>query len=63
MRQSEAKPGDVIENEQGMRYLVLPNRRQVYVGNKSAGRISDIDTVAERSNQECKVVGYLEMTW
>lgn len=55
MVEKEAVPGDVIEVSNGNRYLVLPDLRQAYVGNKSL-RLSE-GLVEPRLDNSCKLVG------
>lgn len=61
MQEKQAKPGDVIETANGNRYLVLPNRKQLYVGHKESWRIPESECVNERSESPCQVVGRLAM--
>ena len=63
MKEKDCKPGDIIQTANGNRFLVLPNRRQIYVGNKSFGRIAEQDTLRERSESDCEVVGKLDIEW
>lgn len=55
MNEKEAMPGDIIEVSNGNRYLVLPNRKQAYIGNKnlhlSEGLVEPID------HNPCKRLG------
>ena len=57
--EKEAKIGDIIEVPNGNRYLILANRRQIYMGNRELSRTPQDETVKERSEQPCTIVGHI----
>ena len=63
VREAETKVGDVIETTNGSRFLVLPSRQQLYLGNADPRRSTGHhDVVSELSNGVCRVVGHIVYT-
>ena len=56
-RESEAKPGDIIETINGNRYLILANGMQAYIGNKDMNRSDKNELLPTRHDNRCLIVG------
>lgn len=63
MKERETKPGDIVEASDGNRYLILPNRRKIYMGNKELNRIPFDDTIRESPEQVCEVLSSITVQY
>ena len=54
----DANPGDVFETLDGSRFVVLPNGRLAYLGNKI---LVHSEGLRERTGAECKILGTLPL--
>lgn len=57
--QKQAKLGDIIEVGNGNRYLVLPNHRKLYVGNRDHTKIPESETLELHKDHPCEIIGHL----
>ncbi len=55
MLEKEALAGEIIETPNGNRYLILPNRKQAYIGNRELHRSEGL--LEPREDGPCKLLG------
>ncbi len=56
--ESQSVIGDVIEHDDGSRYVVLPNGTLAYLGNRVLARSTDLQ---ERSGRPCRILGRMAL--
>lgn len=54
MKENETTAGDIIETPNGNRYLVLPDGRQAYIGNRELARSEGLST--SRPDGPCELL-------
>jgi hypothetical protein len=59
--EKQAKAGDIIKAINGNLYLILPNKKQIYMGNSYLSRIPGQEQRAGRPNAMCEVMGHIDI--
>jgi len=59
LKEKDAVPGDIIQAASGNRYLVMPNGKQLYVGNRNMERVPVEEFVPCRPDEDIEKIAHV----
>jgi hypothetical protein len=61
--EKDTRCGDIFETVDGCRFLVLPNKKQIYIGHKNLSLIGEASTCEQQPDDVCHIISHIELTY